>query len=318
MSFAMAYVWQDLDAPEAEQKFGDHFSEADTLEEAVTETQKYIRGTLGRQKHKFKEGRVVIHQIWDVTEYAKLKNRFGKHQKIDDVIRPVIGHHVGADVHRIDAETLIIRVNKELSKHGQPLPEAGLSTLQFNTAVDVVEQIEAGKQIIVAELCARFGKTIWSGALIRELNRPLNIVASYVLTSFTSFIKDLTAFEQFKDLVHVDTKDDDFKEQVEAALNAGKQVIAYVSMCKGGKRDGRVETLYDVDADRLLIVDEADFGVHKAGQADLLIDNQREGDVVVLMTGTNSDRAATLWNPDYMVSVTYPELLMEKSLTLNS
>ena len=318
MSFTLVYVWEDLDAPEAEQKFGDHFSDADTYEAAEAETRKYIRGSLGRQKHKFDEGRVVIHKVWDATEYAKLKGRFGKHQKIDDVIRPVIGHHVRADVHRIDADILITRVNKELSKHGQPLPEAGLSTSQFSIATNIMEAIEAGKRVILAELCARFGKTIWSGVMVRETNRPLTIVASYVLTSFTSFIKDLTAFEQFKDLVHVDTKDDDYEAQVTEALNAGKQVVAYVSMCKGSKREGRIDALYDLDVDRLLIVDEADYGVHKLGQAEPLINAQRADDIVILMTGTNSDRAATFWDPDHMVSVTYPELLMEKALTLQA
>lgn len=318
MAFTIVYDWEDLDAPESEQKFGDHFSEADTLEAAFEETRKYVRGSLGRQKHKFDEGRVVLHKMWDATEYAKLKNRFGKHQKIDDVIRPVIGHHVRADVHRIDADTLITRVNKELSKHNQPLPDAGLSTLQYNVANDVIDAVSNGKTTIMAELCARFGKTIWSGVMIRELNRPLNIVASYVLTSFTSFINDLTSFEQFKDLVHVDTKDEDYEARVSAALDAGKQVVAYVSMCKGEKREGRIETLYDMDVDRLLIVDEADYGVHKAGQATPLINAQREDDIVILMTGTNSDRASTLWSPDHMVSVTYPELLMEKALTLKA
>ena len=162
MAFTTVYVWQDLDAPEAEQKFGDHFCEVDTLEQAFTDTQKYIRGSLGRQKHKFDEGRIVIHKVWDATEYAKLKGRFGKHQKIDDVIRPVIGHHVQADVHRIDADTLIERVNKELIRHNQPLPVAGLSQNQYDAANNVLEAISAGKRTIIAELCARFGKTIWS------------------------------------------------------------------------------------------------------------------------------------------------------------
>lgn len=318
MPFTLVYVWEDLDAPEAEQKFGDHFSEAETLEEAIKETRRYIRESLKRQKHKFDEGRVVIHKIWDATAYAKLKGRFGKHKKVDDVIRPVIGHHVKSDVHRIEADVLIARVNKELSKHGQPLPEAGLSTAQYNTAVNVLNAIQEGKQTILAELCARFGKTIWSGVLIRETERPLTIVASYVLTSFTSFIKDLTAFEQFKDIVHVDTKDEDYESQIATALRDRKQVVAYISMCKGEKRESRIKTLFSFDVDRMLIVDEADYGVHKTGQADLLINNRRKDDIVVLMTGTNSDRAATYWNVDHMVSVTYPELLMEKALTLKA
>jgi hypothetical protein len=31
------------------------------------------------------------------------------------------------------------------------------------------------------------------------------------------------------------------------------------------------------------------------------------------MTGTNGDRAASIWNVDHYLSVTYPELIMEKN-----
>lgn len=315
MAYTIIYVWEDLDAPESEQKFGDHYSDANTVEAAFAETERYVRGSLGRQKHKFDEGRVVLHKMWDATEYAKLKGRFGKHQKVDDVIRPVIGHHVSADVHRIDSDTLIERVNRELIKHNQPLPVAGISQNQADAAMNVLTAIAGGKRTVVAELCARFGKTIWSGALVRETNADLTIVASYVLTSFSSFKKDLTSFEQFRNLVLVDSKDDDYAEQVERGLADNKQVVVFLSMCGGSKRQERIDYLFGIDVVRLVLVDEADFGVHKAGQSKPLIDARAEDDVVVLMTGTNGDKAASVWAVDHYLSVTYPELLMEKRLS---
>ena len=315
MAYTIIYVWEDLDAPESEQKFGDHYSETDTIEEAFKETERYVRGSLGRQKHKFDEGRVVLHKMWDATEYAKLKGRFGKHQKIDDVIRPVIGHHVQADVHRIDSDTLIERVNRELIKHNQSLPVAGVSQNQADSAMNVLTAIADGKKTIVAELCARFGKTIWSGALVRETNASLTVVASYVLTSFSSFKKDLTSFEQFRDLVLVDSKDEDYQEQVESGLADNKQVVVFLSMCGGGRRQERIDYLFGIDVVRLVFIDEADFGVHKAGQSKPLIEARSENDVVVLMTGTNGDKAASVWAVDHYLSVTYPELLMEKRLS---
>jgi len=313
MAYTMLYVWEDLDAPESEQKFGDHYSHADTLAEAEAETAKYIRGSLGRQKHKFDEGRIVIHKIWNATEYAKLKNRFGVHQKVDDVVRPVIGHHVQADVHRIDSDTLIERVNKELIRHNQPLPVVGLSQNQYSAAENVLAAVGQGKSTIVAELCARFGKTIWSGTLVRETDAQLTVVCSYVLTVFASFKKDLTSFEQFRNLVLVDTADVDYQEQIKNGLNDGKQVVAFLSMCSGGRRQDKIDYLFGINGyTRLVLVDEADFGVHKAGQSKPLIDARSEEDVVILMTGTNGDKAASIWNVDHYLSVTYPELLIEK------
>lgn len=312
MAYTIIYVWEDLDAPEAEQKFGDHYSESESLAGAFEETRKYIRGTLGRQKHKFDEGRVVIHQIWDATEYAKLKNRFGKHQKVDDVIRPVIGYHVRADVHRIDADTLIERVNKELIRHGQTLPDAGLSQNQYSAAENVLSAISQGKQTIVAELCARFGKTIWSGALIRESTFPLTIVASYVLTSFASFKKDLTSFQQFRNLALIEAGEANWKDNVRNSIQAGLQTVVFLSMCAGSRRQDKIDYIFSQDVDRLILIDEADFGVHQVKQSKPLVEARGDNDVVVLMTGTNGDKAASIWPVDHYLSVTYPELLIEK------
>lgn len=314
MAFTILYDWEDLDAPEPEQKLGDHYSEAETLEEAFEETRKYVRGSLGRQKHKFDEGRVVLHKMWDVTEYAKHKGRFGKHQKIDDVIRPCVGNHVQADVHRIDADTLITRVNKELVKHLQTLPSAGLSAWQARALEQTVTDIALGRKTIIAELCARFGKTIWAGAMVRETARPLTVIVSYVLTSFASFEKDLSSFEQFKDYVVIDTAKPEYQTVIDSALAEDKQVVAFLSMCTGGKRQSKIDYLFGKDLDRLVIVDEADFGVHRAGQAKPLVDARGANDVIVLMTGTNADKAAGYWPVDATLSVVYPELIMEKNL----
>jgi hypothetical protein len=316
MPYTIVYVWEDLDAPEAEQKFGDHFSEADTLEKALEETRRYIRGSLGRQKHKFDEGRVVIHKMWDATEYAKLHNRFGKQKKVDDIIRSVIGHRVQADVHRIDADTLIERVNKELIKHGQSLPEVGLSQNQYDAAVNVLDAVKLNKRTIVAELCARFGKTIWSGVLIRETTAELTVVASYVLTSFSSFKKDLTSFSQFKNFSLIEAGEQDWETKVQDAVKAGQQVVVFLSMCGGQRRQDKIDFLFGKQLKkftRMLIVDEADFGTHQVKQSKPLIEARYDNDIVVLMTGTNGDKAASIWPVDHYLSVTYPELLIEKN-----
>jgi hypothetical protein len=316
MPFTICYVWEDLDVPAKigkEEKFGDHYSEANTLNQAFLETEAYVRSTLGRQKHKWDEGRIKLHKMWDVTEYAKLKGRFGKHKKVDDIIRPVIGHHVRADVHRIDADTLIARVNKELIKHHQPLPVAGLAAWQARAARNILDAFDNGRQTVLAELCARFGKTIWGGAVVRETNAPITIIVSYVLTSFSSFENDLTSFDQFKDLVLVDSADPDYQNIINTALANKKQVVVFLSMCAGEHRETKVDYLFNLPHDRLVIIDEADFGVHKPNQVTLLINARKKNDKVILMTGTNADKAASSWHIDHMLSVVYPELIMEKN-----
>ena len=316
----MAYLWEDLDAKVSELKFGDHFISQDcTLNEAEQNTKQYIYGTFSRQKHKFHQGRFVIHKIWDVSEYAAREGKFYQHSKIDDTIRRrALTQRIGrSDFHsELSADDIIVRVNQELIKHGQTLPSVVLSTYQHKMACEVITAIQNNNKVILAELCARFGKTIWSGVIAAELATPLVIVASYVKTVFTSVTKDLTSFEQWRDLVHVDTQYSDWQESISTSLKDGKQVIAYLSMCVGNKRQERIDWLFSRAEKRLLIVDEADFGIHQKGQTVPLLDAVKEDDIVLLMTGTNSDRAASLWDVNKMISVTYPELLVQKKKSL--
>ena len=215
-------------------------------------------------------------------------------------------------MHELPPGEIKLRVDRFLARQEQPLPRAGLSRNQYSAAENVLSALAEGKRTIVAELCARFGKTIWSGALIRETGRPLTVIASYVLTSFSSFEKDLSGYEQFRDLVLIDSSDEGYEDAVDAALANQKQVVVLLSMCTGANRQRKIDFLFGRDAARLVIVDEADFGVHQRKQSEPLIQARDDDDVVILMTGTNGDRAASVWPVDHYLSVTYPELLIEK------
>lgn len=305
------YLWYEKDKPN-EAKFGERW--VFDGQDPEKEVWKRIKSSVGVRKDLIRDGTIQLECIWDVTDYAKTIGRNYIHGKVDDKIRPIIGFRKGStgEVHELPAGEIKIKVNKFLAKLGQPLPEAGLSQNQYNAVENILESVAEGKRTIIAELCARFGKTIWSGALIRETNAQLTVVASYVLTSFASFEKDLSSFEQFKDLVLIDAANDDYQEVVDAAIKQGKQVVAFLSMCSGINRQKRIDYLFSVDVNRLVIVDEADFGVHRANQSTPLIEARGQNDVVILMTGTNGDKAASIWPVDHYLSVTYPELLIEK------
>jgi hypothetical protein len=166
----------------------------------------------------------------------------------------------------------------------------------------------------MAELFARFGKTIFSGAVSIETGSQLTIVASYVKTVFASFNSQLISYEQFKEIVHIDTQDKDYKEKIKTALSEGKKVFAYLSLCKGAKRQERIDFLYSLEIPCLTLIDEADLGAHRPGQAIPLINAQKKEDRVILLTGTNSDRAIREWadKVDSLISYTYYEALVDK------
>jgi len=307
------YLWWEKSEPN-ECKFGERWVFAG--QDPETEIRKRIKSSLGVRKDKYNDGTIVLETFWDVTEYAKKYNRYYKQSRVDDHIRPHIGFRKGStgEVHELPADEVKLKVDKLLSKVGQPLPVAGVSAWQARSAEQVIQATESDKTTILAELCARFGKTIWSGVLIRERNPQLTVIASYVLTSFNSFLKDLSGFEQFKDLVIVDTVDPDYRETISTALSNGKQVVAFLSLCVGSNRQQKINFLFKQSVSRMLIVDEADHGAHQPGQTKALINARQDQDIVILMTGTNGDRAVGLWNIDYTISTVYPELVIEKRL----
>lgn len=305
------YLWEEAANPK-ECKFGQRWVKAglDPWADCCTR----IRQSLGTRKDIYDQGDVNVIAVWDVSEYAQANNRFDKKAKIDDYIRDIIGYRKGktGEVHKLPALEMKFKIDRFLAKQNQPLPIAKLSTMQYQVAQEILDSFNDGHKVILAELCARFGKTIWSSAVAVEQDVDVIIVASYVKTVFTSFATDITSFSQFSQYEHVSADDADYQDQVEDALSQGRKVFVYLSLCNGSKRQSRIDFITGVDAPKMLIVDEADFGAHQEKQAKPLVDKLDTIDQVLIMTGTNADRAVTFWHVDHMVSVTYPELLLQK------
>lgn len=312
------YIWRDQDTDGDEQcKLGERWVKAGL--DPVTDNAQRVWDQLQTRKDRAKiDEKIDLVAIFDVTEVAKIEDRYKQHGKVDDLIRNQIGFHKLSEVHNLGGQDMKGRVADVIAGYGAKLIDAGLSTKQFEIAEEVLNLFASGSRIVLAELCARFGKTIWSGAVAAETGVDLVIVASYVKTVFTSFANDLKMFNQFIDYVHIDTSIDGYQDKIATALSEGKKVFAYLSLCPGGKRQERIDYLFSVDATRLLVIDEADFGAHTKNQADILV-KQINADTnckVIIMTGTNADRAVTHWHIDSIVSVTYPELLIQKKETL--
>lgn len=306
------YLWWEKHNPN-ECKFGERWVFAG--QDPVTEIQKRIKESLGVRKDLLKSGEVELFDYWDVTEYAKKINRYYKQSRVDDAIRPHIGFRKDGsrEVHSLSPQEVKNKVVKFLKKQGQPLPSLRLAVWQARQLEQFLEYINRGSRTIGSELCGRFGKTTFVGASIRELNVPLTIITSYILTSFTSFENDLSGFEEFKDLVLVDTKYDDYQETIDLNLAQGKQVVVFVSLCVGESRQSRIDYLSGLPVQRLWVIDEADYGAQRPGQANMLKQGRHPDDIVFPMTGTDADQATALWDLDApLLSTTYPELVMEK------
>ncbi len=328
MAKMLAYLMWDKDnaAQHNEKKRGKHWvpDQHCHSEEAIEKhLLKYLCTQFPRQGKRFNnnagfdnENRIQI-AYWDVSEYAKQCNVFvnkGAQTDVDNLLFEDIGYpgDTGTEFIVGDFDELCCEVEDKLTKAGQPKPKVGLSTAQYEEAKGTLEMIFHGLRTLLCEWCARLGKTILGGVLTISTGIPLTVVATYTLMSFASFKKELSKWEQFRDLVIVDARSSTYQRDVKIALDEGKQVVVFLSMCRGGLRQNRIDFLFGLDVQRLILVDEADYGIHRPKQADLLIAARNPTDVVILMTGTNSDRAVHRWEADGFRSVTYPELIINK------
>lgn len=311
------YLWEEIDKP-GECKFGERwvFFGQDPEKECL----KRIRESLGVRKDKFDEGGIRLVAIWNVSDVAEKVGRNYQRSRMDDYLREFIGFRKGStgEIHKLNGTDMKLRVNRLLAKLGQPLMTAALSTKQYQVASEVINMFGNGMKVILAELAARFGKTIWSGAVAVETKVEVVVVASYVKTVFTSFATDITSFQQFAEYEHIDASGTDYQQKITDALSAERKVFVYLSLANGSKRQERIDFLFNLPNSKMLIVDEADFGAHQSRQAQPLIDKLDSIDYTIIMTGTNADRAATHWPVDGMVSVTYPELLIQKKASQNA
>jgi len=303
------YAWYEKTNKE-ETKFGQRyvFAGQDPYQECL----KRVRESVGVRKDLFDDGTIVLCTIWDVTELVIKNGMMDKKSKFDDFLRSKVGNRKQNEVHNLTAEVLVERVDEILRKESQPRPDVKLSTAQFDDAVTVLKGIREGKRRILAELAARYGKTIWSSAIAIESGIPVVVVSSYVLTSFTSFKNDIRKFQQFQEIEIVDSQSKGYEEEVTKFVVQGKQVMVFVSLCKGDGRSKRFKFLGGLEVQKIVFVDEADYGAHRKGQFEALQTMVNDDDVLILMTGTNSDRASSEWNIDLMVSTTYFELLVNK------
>jgi hypothetical protein len=311
------YLWEEVSQPD-ECKFGDRF--VFDGKDYVEECKNRIRDSVGVRKDLFDDGQIEIVAMWDVSDIAKRVGRNHKGGKIDDYLRKFIGHRKGTtgDVHSLSGEVMKTKVNQLLNNLRQKLPDVSLSTKQYEIAEEIISAFKSGQRIVLADLCARFGKTICSAAVAVEMETDLVIVASYVKTVFTSFATDLTSFQQFAEYEHIDTGDADYQKQISNAISSGKKVFAYLSLAKGIYRQDRIDFLFDQAVSKMLIVDEADFGAHKSNQAIPLIEKVNDDVYTIIMTGTNADRAVTHWTIDTVINVTYPELIIQKKASIDA
>ena len=175
----------------------------------------------------------------------------------------------------------------------------------------VLDQVEAGKPVIAAELAPRFGKTLWSldlfNALCDEFGYQYLILPAYVLTAHSSFMNDFKSFSDFNDIKFVSDKDSDFEDQVR---NNGKsRMIIAVSLHTSADAISKYDCLAEIEASKkVAIIDEADFGAHTDSSKKII--NYISPALKILITGTAIERAIAGYDVGEVIQWSYTDMLL--------
>jgi len=170
------------------------------------------------------------------------------------------------------------------------------------------KDLNEGRKVIVAELSARFGKTLTFLILFLMCDVQVMVISTYFNSALSSFKQEILKYEEFANFISIRINDPEFETKFEQSLKSGKKIVVLQSLHKSKNGSKNAEILSRIQ-DKIVVVDEADFGSHKKLQRDL-VDKTCNRSPLILTTGTGADIAATGRNVNSFHSITYLDMLM--------
>jgi|TARA_B110000908_G_scaffold160319_1_gene203431 hypothetical protein len=156
--------------------------------------------------------------------------------------------------------TILLAIQAEQQNPAAGRVELMLTLSQINKLDKALMQYESG-DVLLAELCPRFGKTVWSIALFDHTDKQVMVVASYVHSVFNSFKTDYVRFTQFEHIVIANSA-----EEVTQNTANGMRSLVLVPLTDNFNRWVTKYGWIGEIASKFVCVDEADFGAHKSTQ----------------------------------------------------
>lgn len=196
--------------------------------------------------------------------------------------------------------------------------DAKLTIWQQEVLDKFISLLDDNKKKIMAELAARFGKTLLYLALFGQLDKQVMVVGSYYLTALSSFKKECYLYKQFSNFVVLELYSDTFQSDFLYNLSKGKKIVVVVSLC-GDKignslRNDNAKFVSKL-SNKITVIDEADYGAHTK-KCVPFVNLIGKGAPIILTTGTNSERAKGEHDDvDAFFKVTYLDMLMKASMS---
>jgi len=196
--------------------------------------------------------------------------------------------------------------------------DAKLTIWQMEALDKFISLLDENKKKIMAELAARFGKTLLYLALFGQLKEQVMVVGSYYLTALSSFKKECYLYEQFSNFVVLNLYSDIFQADFIYNLTQGKKILVVVSLCgdkEGNNPRNDNARFLSKFFNKITVIDEADYGAHTKNCVPF-VNLIGKGAPIILTTGTNSERAKGEHDDvDAFFKVTYLDMIMKASMS---
>jgi|TARA_R110000744_G_scaffold354377_1_gene460771 hypothetical protein len=149
-----------------------------------------------------------------------------------------------------------------------------LRKLQQKALDDAMNIIANGGDIVtvIANLCPRFGKTIWAlmlfNAISEQYGNRVMLLPAYWLSVHSSFVDELEQFDDFLDIAMINPNKEGAEQAAVHALDNNQRIIIPVSL-HGDYDDWAVKHDWIAkisNDDIFMFADEGDFGTHADNQ----------------------------------------------------
>ena len=249
-------------------------------------------------KNKFEDQRILLelHNQKKCTLGTILESRTSKEWAVfpDNNPEEVWRDYLGNDAKKLDLE---------------------LTIWQLEAMDQIFSFLGENMKKIMAELAARFGKSLLYLAMFLALKYKVMVVGTYYLTALSSFKKEVNRYNEFSNFIVLELNSDTFQEDFAQGLKEDKKIVVLASLCGDKEVDHTMRNqnaqYIETFIDKITVIDEADYGAHTK-KCVPFVNRIGQGAPVILTTGTNSERAKGEHNDvDAFFGTSYLDLLMK-------
>lgn len=142
----------------------------------------------------------------------------------------------------------------------------------LDRAMDIIKKCTDNTASIIANLCPRFGKTIWALMLFNRISKEYNnrvmILPAYWLSVHSSFEDELEKYKDFHDIRYIDTAEPEAWSTAGVYLEQGLRIVIPISLHGDYKewcqKHHWIATIPNKEI--FMFADEGDFGTHAENQ----------------------------------------------------